>query len=244
MTGAGEQRTSAGWFFEGARQAVSGPAWIVGLSLASVGGLAHDVGLSASNAVLSTLLVWAGPAQLIFFTAIATGVAPFAIALAVTLASVRFVPMVVSLLPLIRGSRTSLATQIFAAHFVAVTVWVETMRRAPGVPREQRMAFYFGLASGCILTAAGMTLVGYEAARMLPTALAAALLFITPIYFIAASMRGAREAMDWVALGFGLTLAPFVETLVGGGLDLLVTGLIAGLAAYAARLAQRARRRA
>ncbi len=243
MTGADRRRTAAGWFFEGARQAVSGPAWIVGLSLASVGGLAHDVGLSATNAVLSTLLVWAGPAQLIFFTSVATDVAPFAIALAVTLASVRFVPMVVSLLPVIRGPRTGLATQFLAAHYVAVTVWVETMRRAPGVPRERRMAFFLGFANACILTAAAMTLVGFEAARMLPAALAAALLFITPIYFVAASMRGAREAMDWAALFLGLTLAPWIERLVGGGLDLLVTGALAGGAAYATRLVGRAGRR-
>lgn len=235
-------RSAAGWFLEGARQAVSGPAWLVGLSLTSVGGLAHDVGQSALIATLSTLIVWAGPAQLIYFASIGAGVAPLAIVTAIVLAGIRFVPMVVSILPIIRGPRTGLATQIAASHFIAVTVWVETMRRAPDVPRAARLPFFFGLGLACIGLAAALTLVGYAAARSLPPALAAMVLFISPIYFLVSLMRGAREAMDWIAVGLGLTLAPVMAQFVGGGLDLMATGLVAGLTAYAVRFVQRARR--
>lgn len=238
------ERTTAGWFIEGARQALSGPAWLVGLSLTSVGGLAHDVGQSALIAALSTVIVWAGPAQLIYFASIGAGVAPLAIVTAITLAGMRFVPMVVSILPIVRGPRTGLATQIAAAHFVAVTVWVETMRRAPGVPREMRLAFFFGLGLACVFLAAALTMVGYFAARTLPPLLAAMVLFVSPVYFIVSLMRGAREAMDWIALGLGLTLAPVMAHWVGGGLDLLATGLVAGGAGYLARFAQRLRRAA
>lgn len=234
-------RDDGWWFGEGARQAAMGPAWIVGLSLVSVGGLAHDVGVGLWIAGLSTLIVWAGPGQLIYFASIASGAAPIAILAATTLAGVRFVPMVVSLLPRVRGERTGAAAQILASHFIAVTVWVEMMRRAPEAPRERRMAFFFGFSTGCIVIATALTMVGFELSRLLPPALAAALLFVSPIYFTCALMRGAREGMDWIALGLGLALAPVMNRWIGGGLDLLVTGLVGGALAYGWRVGARMR---
>ena len=64
------------------RDALSLPAWIVGLRLVGVGSLARDVGYPVEVAVLSTVLVWAGPSQVIFFGSIAAGAAWSAIALA------------------------------------------------------------------------------------------------------------------------------------------------------------------
>lgn len=222
-------------FLQGARDAALGPAWLVGVSLASVGGLAQEVGAPAWMAGLSTLVVWAGPGQLIFFASITAGVAPLAILTATTLAAVRFVPMVVSLLPRVRTARTGLFSQLMASHFVAVTVWVETMRRAPAIPPEMRMAYLFGFSLACIAIATGMTMAGFWAADVLPGPLAGALLFISPIYFVVSLARGAREAMDWAALWLGLGLSPVMAHFVGGGLDLLATGAAAGGLAYALR---------
>src|SRR5208282_6327888 len=91
------------WFFTGARTAFSGPAFYVALSLMGVGGLARAAGFPIGAAMLSTLLVWAGPGQLLFFGAVAAKMAPPAIALAVSLSSVRLLPMVLSVLPMLRG---------------------------------------------------------------------------------------------------------------------------------------------
>lgn len=222
-------------FWTGARHAALGPAWLVGVSLASVGALAHDVGLPAWLAALSTPLVWAGPGQLIFFASMGAHAAPFAILTATTLAAVRFVPMVVSVLPRVRGPRTGLLTQLVASHFVAVTVWVETMRRAPALPAETRMTYMFGFAIACIAIATATTWAGFWLAGSMPGPVAAALLFISPIYFVCSLARGAREAMDWAALWLGLILAPFMQSWIGGGLDLLVTGAVAGGAAFLLR---------
>ena len=77
------------WFVEGARQSFLGPAWLVGFGLAGIGGLAKMAGFSLESAVASTLLIWAGPAQVLFFGGIAAGVALPAIALSISLSSVR-----------------------------------------------------------------------------------------------------------------------------------------------------------
>ena len=233
--GGGAMGGSAGVFWKGARDAAMGPAWLVGVSLASVGALAHDVGAPAWLAALSTPLVWAGPGQLIFFASLGTGAAGLAILTATTLAAVRFLPMVVALLPRVRGPKTGLLTQIVASHFIAVTVWVETMRRGPSLPVEARMTYMFGFALSCIAIATATTAAGYWLAGSLPGPIAAGLLFISPIYFVTSLARGAREAMDWAALWLGLALAPIMERFVGGGLDLLVTGVVAGTLAFLVR---------
>ncbi|HXL68006.1 MAG TPA: branched-chain amino acid ABC transporter permease, partial [Xanthobacteraceae bacterium] len=67
----------------------------------------------------------------------------------------------------------------------------------------------------------------------LPHALATGLLFLTPISFLLALTRNARDLVDDLSLAFGLALAP-VMALYAGTLDLLWTGLVGGTAAYAA----------
>lgn len=222
-------------FVRGARDAALGPAWLVGVSLASVGALAHDVGAPAWLAALSTPLIWAGPGQLIFFASLGAQAAPFAILTATTLAAVRFVPMVASLLPRVRGPRTGLVSQLVVSHFIAVTVWVETMRRAPALPVESRLTYMYGFAISCMAISTATTLSGFWLAGSLPGPVAAALLFISPIYFVVSLARGARETMDWAALWLGLVLAPIFQDWIGGGLDLLATGAVAGGVAYLAR---------
>ena len=104
------------------------------------------------------------------------------------------------------------------------------------------MAFYFGFAHACILATAAFTGLGYWLMGDLPTPLGAGLLFLSPIYFITALARNAREAMDWLAIGFGLVLAPVTSALAPRGFDLLFLGLVGGTAAWAIGRKLRARR--
>jgi predicted branched-subunit amino acid permease len=96
------------WFFAGVRRALAGPAFYVAISLMGVGSLARAAGFPVGVAALSTLLVWAGPGQLLFFGAALAKTAPPAIAFAVSLSSVRLLPMCLSVLPMLRGRQTRL----------------------------------------------------------------------------------------------------------------------------------------
>ena len=144
----------------GIRDALSLPAWVVGLSLLGVGGLARDVGHPAGAALLSTVLMWASPAQVILYGGIAAGAALPAIALAVCLSSIRLLPMTMSVLPLLRCPGHGIAVQLLAAHYVAVTVWVESLRRLPSMPTEQRFSYFLGFANATLAVSSALTYFG------------------------------------------------------------------------------------
>lgn len=209
-----------------------GPAWLVAFSLFGIGGLAHAAGFPIGAAAASTLLIWAGPAQVIFFAGAASKMAWPLVALSVSLSSVRMLPMGIAVLPLLRGKSTRLWVQLLAAQCISVTVWAETLRRVPSMERENRLPFYFGFALACILMTTLATVLGYGLIGQLPVALAAGLLFLSPIYFVAALVRNARDTADWLALLLGLVLAPFATIAFGSGFDLMVLGLCGGSLAW------------
>lgn len=216
----------------GIRDALSLPAWIVGFGLIGIGSLAHDVGYPVGVAVLSTILVWAGPSQVLFFASIAAGAAWSAIAIAIGFASLRFLPMTVAILPLLRRPGQSVWMQLLLAHYVAVTAWTEGLRRLPAIPPHQRVAYFLGFANTCMTVSAIGTFAGYYLLGELPIPFAAGLLCLTPIFFLVSLSAGLRHRGDVAALLLGLALAPLCQLYIGGGFDLIVAGLIAGTIAF------------
>lgn len=195
------------------------------------GGLCRGVDFPLGAALLSIVLVWALPAQVLLVGGYAAGNAAPVIALAVGLSSVRLFPMAAALVPYVRGQRTGIGAQLLAAHFVAVTAWVEGMRRLPKLPREVRLPYFLGLGSLLIMASVVSTLIGFQLASALPSWLAAGLLFLTPLSFLIQLSNNARDLVDRLALVLGLVLAPFIAE-IGGRLDLLWTGLIGGGVAW------------
>lgn len=194
------------------------------------GALAHDLGFSAPWAMLSTVLVWAAPAQVILISALATG-AVLEAAIAVSVSGIRLLPMVVALLPQIKTPGTRTRHLILPAHFTAVSMWVEALRLLPARPRAHRVAFCNGLGVGFSIAAVTATACGFYLAGRLPPLFAAALLFLTPISFLVSIAGNSRLLVDRLALLFGLLILP-VLTYHQVDLDLLWTGLIGGTLAY------------
>lgn len=205
-----------------------------------IGALAHGAGLSFTFAVVATVLMWAGPAQVILISTLGSGAPLLEIALAVALSGVRLLPMVVSLVPLLRAAHTRRRDLLLPAHFIAVTLWVEGLRLLPGVARQDRIAFLNGLGAGFMATATVFTAVGYSLAAMLPFTLTAALLFLTPLAFLLSLAGNARTLGDRLSLGLGLVFSPVLAAL-HVQLDLVWGGLAAGTIAYLAQRARRAR---
>jgi predicted branched-subunit amino acid permease len=219
-------------FRAGVRQAAGLPSLVLMASLIGVGGLTRDIGYPIWAGVLSTLLLWAGPAQVLLFGSLAAGASLPAIAVAVSLSSIRFFPMVVSILPLLRGPGVGTGRLLFGAHFVAVTAWTEGRRLLPSLPVEQRYPFFIGFSITVMAAATFATGAGYYLIAALPAAFAAALLFTTPMFFTLSLVAGSRTLADWAALGLGFALAPLATALVGQDFDLLVVGLVGGTLAY------------
>ena len=197
-----------------------------------IGALAHDFGFSLIWVALSTVLVWAGPAQVILISALGAGSAPIEAAIAVGLSGVRLLPMVVALLPIIRAPRTRFADLMLPTHFTAVSMWVESMRLAPALPREERIPFCNGLGAGYMASALIATTAGYYLAASLPALFTAGLLFLTPIAFLVSTARNARALVDKLALAFGLAIGPLLAY-SAVELDIMWTGIVGGTLAYA-----------
>ncbi len=87
-----ETATSA--FLFGARTAATSVfMFVITVTYIGFGALCHDYGLPVVWAMLSTLLIWAGPAQVILVTALGSGTALIEGALAFGLSSVRLLPV-------------------------------------------------------------------------------------------------------------------------------------------------------
>jgi predicted branched-subunit amino acid permease len=220
------------YVLSGVQDSLRLPAWVVGLTMLGVGSLARDIGHPPAAAVLSTLLIWAGPAQVILYGGLATGTVLPALAVAVSLSSIRFLPMTMSVLPQLRRPEQSLGLKLLIAHYVAVTVWVQAHTRLRSIPEEGRVAYYLGFANTTLLVSSLMTYLGYFMAAVLPLPLAAGLLFVTPVFFTLSLIATMRSAMDGAAMIAGFVLAPVFAKTLGSDFDLLATGLIGGTAAF------------
>lgn len=196
-----------------------------------IGALTHDFGLSSWWLAISTVLVWAAPAQVILITTVTTGAALFEIALAVTLSAVRLFPMVVALMPVLRGPTTRLRDLLLPTHFTAVSMWVESLRLLPGVEHQWRIPFCNGMSAGYMGTATVFGFVGFYLAAGLPPLLAGGLLFLTPMSFLMSTARNARVMIDRLGLVLGLLIGPLL-TFLDVELDLMWTGLFGGTLAY------------
>jgi predicted branched-subunit amino acid permease len=195
-----------------------------------IGALSHDFGFSITWALACTIIVWAGPAQVILISALGAGSGIAESALAVGISSARLLPMVVALLPMLKKPDTPSWKLLLPAHFTAVSMWVEAMRLLPS-QREGRIAFCNGLGTGYMLTATVATVTGFYLAAKLPPLASGALLFLTPLAFFMSTVRNARELVDKLAFGLGIAIRPlFAYWQIG--LDLMWSGIAAGTAAY------------
>src|SRR6476620_1157003 len=110
-----------------------GAAWLSVMAYVVIGtyiglaALAHDFGFSLWWLAASTVLVWAGPEQVILVSTLGAGTTPVEAAIAVSLSSVRLLPMVISLLPLLKHPQTRNRFLLNAAATTAVTMWIEAL---------------------------------------------------------------------------------------------------------------------
>lgn len=219
-------------FLHGAAGAPSVPVLVVTITFIGFGALARDTGLNMFQALFVSLSVFALPGQVVLADEAGKGSGLAAVAFAVMLTSVRLLPMTYSLFPVMRGKNTPLWLEIILSHFVAITVWLEAMRRLPQRPKELRVAYFSGFA---LVMMAGLliaTAAGYFLAAQVPPPVAAGMVFLTPVYFFLSLLETSRNIADRGAVLVGVVLGPLLYMLVPG-LDLVLTGLIGGTACYA-----------
>ena len=218
-------RRVAAW--RGARETPVVPAFVLFGTYVGFGALTSESGLSWLDTILMSIFVFALPGQVVLVDQMARGASILTATLAVTATAVRLLPMTVALLPMIRDRRVPKWMEVAVAYFVAVTMWVEAMRRAPGVPRHLRAAYVLGITAWLVAFTTVGGLIGFFLAARVPPVIAAALLFMTPIYFVLSMLGSTRSTAGAMPVLLGLVLGPLFHVLVPE-LDLVLTGLIGG----------------
>ncbi|KPF44182.1 AzlC family ABC transporter permease [Rhizobium sp. AAP43] len=219
------------WFLAGMRGLFSLPAVILMISFVGFSAFALESGVSRAEAMVMTAAVWALPAKMILIGTMTSGANLFAIFLAVSLSSIRLMPMVASLVPEMRNERTPTWLLLILSHFVAITAWVFAMSSLKEVPREARIAYFSGF--GITLVTVNTVLVGvsFGLVASFPPVVAGLLFFLTPVYFIASIWATGRQSVVKVAFVVGVVAGPLLAVLVPG-FDILIAGLGGGTVAY------------
>ena len=213
------------------RRAPSTGAVVLICSFVGYGALAHETGLTVVQSVAVALFIWALPGQVVLASEAAVGAALWSATVAVTLTAVRMMPLVVVLMPILRGERTGKLHQLLLAHFCAITIWIESMQRLPAMPRAERIPYYWGFCSFLVVTNLIATIVGHQLAAALGVVVAGGLLFLTPLYFVLSMLRAIDTETDRLALLFGFLLGPLIFIALPG-FELVLSGAVGGTGAY------------
>ena len=226
-----DDRRSVYWLLAGARGITSLPALILMTSFIGFSAFAVESGIPRAEAVFMTVTIWALPAKMILIGMIGGGANLFAAFLAVSLSSIRMMPMVASLVPELRTARTPVWVLLFLSHFVAITAWVYTTQTIQSVPRQHRITYFAGF--GITLTLVNTVLVGvcYGLVASFPPLVAGTLYFLTPVYFVMSIWASARHSVVRVAFVIGIVGGPLFALLTPG-LDILLSGVGGGTLAY------------
>lgn len=215
----------------GAREAIGVPGAVLMAGYVGYGAFAADSQFTWWAAVLSTMVVWALPGQLVLLEMSSFGAPAFAIVTAVMLTATRFLPMTVSLLPILRAPRQHPALHFVAAHLLAMTGWAVAMRRAPELPVEQRLPYFLGFTMTCWGLSMLATAAGFLTAGALNPLLKIGFVFLNPVYFMIVLAGDIRGRMMALSLAAGAILGPLAY-LYTPQWSVLLSGLVGGTAAF------------
>ncbi len=181
--------------------------------------------------LLNTITGWAIPGQIVLVELFASGASLAAVAIAVWLTNMRLLPMTLALMPMMMAPGTPRWRYYAAAHFIAVTGWVQAMRECPLLPPEERLPYFTGFAGSLFVMTIGATAAGFFLAGSVPPAVSLGLVFLNPIYFMLVFAADARSRARILALVLGAVAGPLFH-LVSPTWGLMLTGCIAGTVAF------------
>lgn len=207
------------------------PAAVLGAGFIGYGSLAAEHGYSIAQIVAATAVIWALPGQLILIELHAVGASAVAIVAAVMLSGARFLPMTMSLAPVLRDARYSPAVIYPAAQLVSMTTWAVAMQRCPQLPRGQRVPYFAGFALACIAVSAACAVIGQTLTGAFPPLVRLGFVFLTPVYFFVILIGDARTRLAAVALACGAVAGPLFH-LVSPQWSVVLAGFAGGTAAY------------
>jgi len=219
-------------FRTGVRESFGVPGGVLAATYIGFGALAFSGGIPVWVVIASTITIWALPGQLVMVEMWQIGAPTIAILLAVTLTNARFLPMTVTVMPVIRDRGHPEWIYYVAAQCVAMSSWIICMRRGPELPARERVAYLGGLAAGFIAIGVVAAVVGYYIAESIPPVMQIGMVFLAPVYFIIFLIVEVRTRLVAIALACGGIAGPLLYLLTPQW-SVLLAGFIGGTLAYA-----------
>lgn len=221
--------------------AVGLPALVLLASMTGFGSLARESGLGLGTGLLATAGVWGLPGQLALAELYAAGAGAVAVILAVSLANARFLPMAVSLLPLMSEGVKQKRWLFLIVQLLSINSWAASLRSFPHLPVALRAHYFVVFALVCMLAGLIGTAIGYLALGVLARPVSLGLIFLNPVFF-AMVFANTTQRMWINALVIGAIVGPLLH-IASPDWGLLATGLVAGTPAFLlSRASERARR--
>ena len=222
--------TESSPFRRGFMSACGLPALVLFSSMVGFGTLASEASLDLLPTIVTTIGIWGLPGQMVMVEMVAFGAPVFAIALAVSVANARFLPMTLAITPYLTNWRVSWIRRLLFAQLVTLTPWAMALQRWPSMPQEDRVPYYVGFSMMCMVGATAGTVLGHELAAVLPRPLTLSLVFLSPAFF-AMVFASVRQRAGVLSLSAGAAMGPPMH-MVSPDWGLPLTGLIAGSAAF------------
>ncbi len=208
------------------------PALVLFASMVGYGSMARESGLTLWTSVASTGLIWGLPGQIAMVELYALGAPLIAIVVAVSAANARFLPMVLSIMPLLGEAAPRKRRLYLFAQFLSLNPWAALMREGPRMDPADRGAYYMAFAAVCISSALVGTAAGFLLAGEMPRNVTLSLVFLNPVFFTLVFVD-ARGRGPILAVLFGIAAGPAFHT-ISPEWGLIVTGAVAGGIAYTA----------
>ena len=218
-------------FLEGVKDALGVPAAVLATGMIGFGAFALEHGFSVWLALACTVGIWALPGQIVLLEMHASGAPGYLTVLAVMLTSARFLPMAMTLMPVIRHPRYSRAAVYLGAQVIAMTGWAWAMRACRDMPHVARFPYFIGFAAACWAAGILATALGYYLAGGFSETVRLGFVFLAPVYFFVILIGDARTALAAAALACGALAGPLMH-LVSPQWSVLLAGLVGGTLAY------------
>ena len=221
------------YFFQGLRSLKSfdSPAIALGASFIAIGALLKNIGFNIQQSILSTVLTYALPGQLVMAESFFIGASLVNIFLAVWLVNARLYPMTVSLMPLLKEESQPRWKYYLSCHFLAVSSWLIMKDRIQTVDQKNRIDFWIGIGVGTWSTAIIATIIGYLLSDYLSKDMVIGLAIVNPVYFACMMVGAMKSKSISTAVILGAISGP-VLFLLYPEWSILIGGTLAGSIAF------------
>lgn len=212
------------------RDAVGFPSITLFASMTGFGSLVHESDLPFAMAIAATVGIWGLPGQLTLVEMHVAGLSAFFVILGVALANARFLPMVVSFMPLMNEAGSKSRWDFALVQMLSINSWAAGLKRFPEIEKRFRRRYYIIFAVICMSAGTLGTVIGYFGVGLMPRPIALGLIFMNPLFF-AVLLAGVQSRPSMIALVVGAPLGVMFH-LVVPDLDLLLTGVVGGTLAF------------